>query len=159
VFILTSGGTASASELIISGLQPYMNVTLVGTRTVGKNVASVTLYDSPSSFYLENDPTVVNPNHLYAIQPIIAQLTNADGFSDYTDGIMPDFEVRESGFLSDLKPLGDPEEPLLAEALAIIGGVARVHAEREAPSGNTETIYNSKERNPRLYTSRLDFKL
>ena len=37
IYILVGSGTASASELIINGLKPYMNVVLIGETTVGKN--------------------------------------------------------------------------------------------------------------------------
>ena len=38
VFVLTSEGTASASELVINGLKPYMTVITVGDHTYGKNL-------------------------------------------------------------------------------------------------------------------------
>ncbi len=38
VYILTTGGTASASELVINGLKPYIEVIQIGTTTIGKNV-------------------------------------------------------------------------------------------------------------------------
>src|SRR5690606_26339015 len=47
VYILTTRGTASASEMLISCLRPYINVTTIGTKTYGKSVGSITLYDSP----------------------------------------------------------------------------------------------------------------
>ena len=36
VYILTSSETASASELLINGLKPYINVFQIGEPTVGK---------------------------------------------------------------------------------------------------------------------------
>src|SRR5205085_9218900 len=36
VFIIASGNTASASELVINGLKPFMDVVLVGETTYGK---------------------------------------------------------------------------------------------------------------------------
>ncbi len=122
IFILTSSSSASASEFVIAGLQPFMDVTLIGETTVGKNVGSVTLYDSED--YLKS--ATLNPNHTYALQPIISQLANSDGFTDYIDGFTPDFEIREVDFLEDFKSLGDPNEPLLAEALGVITGAARI---------------------------------
>lgn len=133
VFILVSGSSASASEFVIAGLLPYMDVTLIGTTTVGKNVGSVTLYDSED--YLKS--STLNQNHKYAIQPIISQLANSEGFTDYIDGLAPNIVVDERNYLSDLKPLGDPSEPLLAEALAIISGVARME---RLPDNGMETI-------------------
>ncbi|WP_420319255.1 S41 family peptidase [Ekhidna sp.] len=123
VFILTSGSSASASEFVIAGLLPYMDVTLIGTTTVGKNVGSTTLYDSED--YRKSGS--LNPNHKYAIQPIISQLANSEGFTDYINGLEPNIVIDEKNFLGDFMPLGDPSEPLLAEALAIISGVARIN--------------------------------
>ena len=48
IYILTSKSTASASELIINGLKPYIDVVQIGDYTTGKNVGSITLYDSPT---------------------------------------------------------------------------------------------------------------
>ena len=48
VYVLTTGLTASASELIINSLKPYIQVVQIGTTTVGKNDGSITLYDSPT---------------------------------------------------------------------------------------------------------------
>ena len=122
IYILISGSSASASEFIIAGLDPFMNVTLVGDTTVGKNVGSVTLYDSED--FLKSE--TLNPNHTYAIQPIISQIANSVGFTDYIDGFAPDSRVREVEFLEDgLAPLGELSEPLLAEALGMITGAAR----------------------------------
>ncbi|WP_421765633.1 S41 family peptidase [Ekhidna sp.] len=133
VFVLVSGSSASASEFVIAGLLPYMNVTLIGTTTVGKNVGSATLYDSDN--YLKS--STLNPNHKYAIQPIISQLANSEGFTDYIDGLDPNIVVDERNYLGDLKPLGDTAEPLLAEALAIITGVARTE---RLPDNGMESI-------------------
>lgn len=124
LFVLTSGSTASASELIIAGLTPYMDVTLIGTTTVGKNVGSVTLYDSPEEAYLDRGADL-NRNHRYAIQPIISQLANSEGFTDYIDGFDPNIEIDELDLIGEIAPLGDVDEHLLAEALSIIGGASR----------------------------------
>lgn len=143
LFILTSGSTASASEIIIAGLQPFMDITLIGTRTVGKNVGSITLYDSPEEGFTSK--VGINPNHKYAMQPIISQIANSVGFTDYIDGFSPNIEIDEQDFIENLKPLGDVDEPLLAEALSIISG-----AGRRAPAEklNVERIYNSRDDRP-----------
>lgn len=154
IYILTSNSTASASELIIAGLIPYMDVTLIGGTTVGKNVGSVTLYDSPDEGYLSNDVFDLNPNHTYAIQPIISQLANSEGFSNYIDGFNPNVEVKESDFLADLKPLGDVSEPFLEEALAIIGGTGRLA--RPHPLFEAEAFRSSRARKSRIQTIHVD---
>jgi len=52
VYILTTSSTASASELIINGLKPFMNVVTIGTTTVGKNVGSITISDASNKIKL-----------------------------------------------------------------------------------------------------------
>lgn len=115
VYVLTTGGTASASELLINGLTPYINVIQIGTTTRGKNEGSITLLD-----YIDEAGTV-NPNHTWGMQPLVLRLENSAGFSDYTDGLSPDTELEED--LENMGVLGDVNEPLLAEALAQITGM------------------------------------
>ncbi len=43
VYVIVTGGTASASEGVIVGLKPYMDVELVGQRTYGKYCAGILL--------------------------------------------------------------------------------------------------------------------
>jgi C-terminal processing protease CtpA/Prc len=119
VYILTSKSTASASELVINGLAPYIDVVQIGDNTVGKNVGSITMYDSPD-FSKHN----VNPDHKYAMQPIVLKLVNAAGFGDYqVNGLTPDVPLTES--LGNLPPLGDLGEPLLASAINLITASGR----------------------------------
>lgn len=108
VYVLVGSRSASASELIISGLKPYMDVYLIGDKTVGKNVGSVPFEDKENA---END---------YGILPIVFQIYNSDGFSEYSEGFIPNDEVED--FTLPLKQLGDVEEPLLARALEVISG-------------------------------------
>ncbi len=114
VFVLTTGSTASASELVINALNPYISVIKIGTTTTGKFQGSTTLYDSPD-FRRQG----ANPNHFYALQPLILEIENADGFTGFTEGFDPEIELEEDFF--NLGVLGDPSEPLLARALQEIG--------------------------------------
>jgi len=116
VHFIVTGKSASASELVISSLKPYIDVRLVGTRTVGKYVASTTLYDSDN--FSKSD---INPNHTYAIQPIIYKSVNKLGESA-KDGIEPQLVLAED--IGDLGILGDTEEPLLNMVIADITGTA-----------------------------------
>lgn len=116
VYVITSRNTASASELIINCLKPYITVVQVGAKTTGKNVGSVTLYDSPN-FRKQN----ANPNHTYAMQPIVIKVVNKDGFGDYAQGISPDNPGNElSENLGDLNQLGNVNELLLSKVLNVI---------------------------------------
>jgi carboxyl-terminal processing protease len=117
VYILTGSRTASASELIINGLKPFMDVYLVGGKTVGKNVGSISLYD-------ENDTA-----NTWGIQPIVVKLLNKNGESDYEDGFTP--QVTDDDNSLTLYPLGDPNESLLSKAInQITGGIPARTAER-----------------------------
>ena len=116
VFILTSARTASASELLINGLNPYIDVIHIGDFTVGKNQGSITVYD-----YI-NDSRDKNPNHMYAMQPIVLKIGNVAGYTDFPDGLEPDIFIKES--LLNPGILGDIEEPLLKIAIDQISGDA-----------------------------------
>ncbi|MEO1009881.1 MAG: S41 family peptidase [Bacteroidota bacterium] len=125
VYILTTGTSASASELLINGLEPYMDVVHIGETTRGKNEFSVTMVDDPDHanapyVYAPDRVNRINSNNRWAIQPLIGRNENADGFSDYTSGLVPDIELQED--LTNLGILGDLEEPLLARAINEITG-------------------------------------
>ena len=115
VYVLTTGSSASASEVVIHGLGPYINVVQIGQNTSGKYQGSNTFYDSPN-FGLEE----ANPNHRYAIQPLISKYANKNGVSDFADGLIPDIEIYED--LGNLGVLGDPSETMFNAAInAILG--------------------------------------
>lgn len=119
IYILTSKNTASASELVINGLKPYMNVIQIGDYTTGKNVGSITLYDSPT--FAKKD---VNTSHRYAMQPLVLKIVNKDGFGDYNkDGLKPNTELKED--FTKLGVLGDTSDPLLNIAISQIKGSGR----------------------------------
>lgn len=129
VVILTTGGTASASELVINGLNPYINVTTIGTKTEGKYVASVTLYDS-DNYGREG----ANPNHTWAMQPIVLEELNKLDVND-KDGFDPIILLPENR--ENLGTLGEVTEPLLERAITFITTGSRMSTNR--------TIENSKE--------------
>ncbi|MFA7493443.1 MAG: S41 family peptidase [Proteiniphilum sp.] len=109
LYVLTSGWTASASEYVINGLKPYMDVILIGETTYGKNVGSISIYEKD------------DPKNKWGMQPIIVRFANSRGESDFTAGFNPDYEVDEFEdlFLFDF---GDTNDPLLGTALAHITG-------------------------------------
>ena len=107
LYIITSSLTASASESIINGLRPIMgaeNVILVGSRTEGKNVASLS-FKSPYD---------------YTLHPIVATVFNGNGESDYANGFLPTVQVDELQSIAPLYPLGDVRELMLNTALSSI---------------------------------------
>jgi C-terminal processing protease CtpA/Prc len=104
LYVITSSRTASASEAVINGLKPYMEVILVGEQTEGKNVGSVAYDDDRFEWELH---------------PIVCALSNRAGFSDYAGGFPPDHacsEAEESTFTE----LGDNDEYLLHKVVQLI---------------------------------------
>ena len=117
VYILTGQYTASASEQVINGLKPFMDVILIGQTTYGKNVASISIYE-------ENDT-----KNTWGMQPIVAKYFNSLDQSDFTAGFVPKYKVNDAGL--DIKPLGDTQENLLnvalGDALGLINTSSAVH--------------------------------
>ena len=110
VYFLTTDGTASACESLMTGLYPYLDVVQIGTTTYGKPYGSVTL-----------DDWAVPKRHNWAMQPIVLKYANAEGFTDFVNGIDPDFLVEER--MLYLEPFGSLDDPFLAKALEEITGV------------------------------------
>ncbi len=117
VYVLTTQRTASASELVINGLNPYINTVQVGDTTTGKFQASFLLYDAPAPNFSRQE---ANPSHNYAMLPLVFKTSNVAGNTDYVDGLFPQIALRENYF--NLGQLGDENEPLLAAALFEIAG-------------------------------------
>jgi C-terminal processing protease CtpA/Prc len=111
VYIITGSRTASASELIINGLKPFMDVFLVGGTTIGKNVGSITIY---------NDK---DPDNKWGMQPIVLKLFNNAGQSDYANGFTSQIQDEDNSLY--LYPLGDPREALLSKTITQITGIAQ----------------------------------
>ncbi|MFC3417438.1 S41 family peptidase [Algoriphagus hitonicola] len=105
VFI-TSRGSASASELVINSLNPYMDVVLIGDNTFGKPVGSFPL-SRYNRTLADNDVELV---------PITFATANAEGEAEYFEGFPADFEVGDSPQF----PWGDPQDFRLAAALQFI---------------------------------------
>lgn len=120
VYVITTNSSASASELLINGLDPYIEVIQIGETTRGKNEFSITMVDDPenSFIYSESRENQINPENSWAIQPLIGRNENAAGFSDYTSGLLPDVFLEED--ITNLGVLGDINEPLLARTLELI---------------------------------------
>lgn len=96
VVVITSGSSASASELVVNGLEPFILVTLVGDRTFGKPVGQLGFDFCEKIFF-----------------PVAFKTVNAHGEGDFFDGIPVDCPARD-----DLnRGLGDRNETSLAEAL------------------------------------------
>lgn len=121
VYVLTGQRTCSASELVINGLRPYIDVVAIGDTTCGKPVGF-----NPVSYC----GTTYNVVDFEAV--------NANNEGRYFNGLQPTCAVAD-----DLDhPLGDPQEGLLqaARSYALFGscptGTARAQIQswqRPAP--------------------------
>ncbi len=117
--VITTGASASASELVINALRPFMPVVVVGSRTYGKPVGQYGFDFCDKT-----------------LAPVAFSLRNANGEGDFFGGIAPTCAAPD-----DLeRQLGDPVESSLREALTVIvtgacsaaqTGAARAH--RDAP--------------------------
>ena len=110
--VLTGKNTASASELIINGLRPYIPVITIGATTTGKSVGQNPIEYGKKTLYL-----------------VTFRCYNARNESDYLhQGIPPDFPVED-----DLThPLGSPEEAMTKVALEYLGsGLSSILARAE----------------------------
>jgi len=120
LYVLVGGNTASASELIINGLKPYYDVTIIGTKTIGKNVGS-------------NEYT--NSTKTWKMHPITFDIYNKNMENDYDDGFIPDIEVDEldPNFINVID-FGDANEPLLKAAIEKIMGTYKAIKDTKSTS-------------------------
>lgn len=129
VFVLTTKSTASASEMIIYALEPYMNVTQIGMETTGKYYASTLLNDEKGK-------------HNWAMLPLFMKIQNSTNSINYSTGLVPDYVIGYDDFGHQL---GDLDEVMLKQALAIIGGNLNAIPELKSSSALIE-VKNAKEK-------------
>ena len=96
VVFITAGGTASASELVINGLTPFLNVVLVGDTTFGKPVGQYGFDFCGNTLF-----------------PVAFETLNANFEGEYFDGLVVDCPADDDLF----SELGNVTESSLAEAL------------------------------------------
>ena len=113
LYVISSADTASASELLINGLSPYIDVILIGDVTTGKNVGSYSIYD-----WIDDEGNV-NPRHTWAMQPITLKIANSEGFADFENGLQADYRLQE--VVANMGTLGEIDEPLLEKTLEVMG--------------------------------------
>jgi hypothetical protein len=80
LFILTTKGSASASEVILNGLKPLMTVVHIGGTTYGK----------PNGMYILPYPDGNYNSPQFVFLPICFFSVNSTGYGHYVDGIVPD---------------------------------------------------------------------
>lgn len=101
VVFIVSDRTASASELVVNSLKPYINVKLVGEKTYGK----------PIGFF----PIIIE--NRYKVYYSLFQTKNSAGEGNYFDGFTPDvFDDYDQ----PTRNFGDIQENYLAKALNLL---------------------------------------
>jgi carboxyl-terminal processing protease len=99
VVVLTTASSCSASELIINGLAPHMEVVTIGSNTCGKPVGQ-------------------NPDEYcdVVLSAINFRTVNSLGEGDYFDGLAPTCPIEDQ-IVADW---GSIEDPIFAEALSYV---------------------------------------
>jgi len=158
LFILANKFSASASELIIHGLKPYMEIIQIGETTVGKDKGSITI-------------STTDERIKWQLQPLVMRLKDKNDVGNYINGLTPTHEVIEweecyetikayymdgdtrvelmvpimSPWGGGMKEYGDPSDPLIAEAIAQITGVPRIKSVKSASDGKIRKIPHLKQ--------------
>ena len=97
LIVITTRASASASELVINALRPFIPVVIVGDRTYGKPVGQYQIDFCDKM-----------------LAPVAFTLRNANGEGDYFDGLAPDCVAADDAE----RELGDAAEASLHEAIA-----------------------------------------
>tara|TARA_R110001606_G_scaffold243754_1_gene391561 strand:+ start:3273 stop:4754 length:1482 start_codon:yes stop_codon:yes gene_type:complete len=111
IAFITTGGSASASELVINAMIPYLdpNMALIGSNTYGKPVGQIGLDQNACDDRIR----------------IVAFATeNADGNANYFGGLASSLTNSCQAADDITLPLGDPGEASMARALGFLSGAA-----------------------------------
>ena len=106
IFFIVSDATASASELLINSLKPYMDVKLIGVSFSGGNVRT---YGKPVGFFDINIDK-------YKIYMSLYHDKNANDEGAFFDGMPADVSVPDDPAID----FGDLRDPSLRNAFAVI---------------------------------------
>ena len=124
IAFITTSGSASASEALINGMVPYLgtNMAMVGTDTFGKPVGQ-------SAFDLAACDD--------RLRVVTLQLENADGNGNYYSGLADTVPVTCRASDDIFNDFGDPNEDMLAQALAFLNGQSCVQIAGVGPVTNS----------------------
>lgn len=112
VVFITTRSSASASEVVINSLRPYVDVKIVGDTTHGKP-AGMNIWGFP--FPSESEP---DPDYEYVFAPITFEYLNASDQGRFYEGILPDVKAADD----ITRDFGDPEEASLKAAIGVLQG-------------------------------------
>lgn len=125
LFVIISQNTASASELLINSLKPYMNVQLVGPSAS---------HGKPVGFF----PIPVEDWYIF---PVSFRTVNKNGEGNYFNGFTPNYQIMDG---LD-RNWGDINENCLKSILKFVstGSYARAEERSVQAKGLTEEVQNS----------------
>lgn len=152
LYVLVSDGTASASEGLLVGLDPYLDITIVGSQTHGKYCAGYML--SPKDFYSESyyqkNLGKFTPIQSWGIYVMVSKFADKNGKNAAEpDGIMPGIKALDNPF--DGYQLGDENETLLRAALTAAG---KVYTRASEPAAVPSFGLNRLEHRPGVLINR-----
>ena len=132
---IISSGSASASEALLCDLYPYMDVTLIGEQSHGK-YCSGTMWEAEEFFTTyagDLGASVAAEGKRYTknwgIYLMVSRFADKNGETRcMPDGLKPDYPAEDVPY--DGYQLGDPQETMLARALALCGYKAKAQAAR-----------------------------
>jgi C-terminal processing protease CtpA/Prc len=112
VVFITTRSSASASEVVINSLRPYVDVKIVGDTTHGKP-AGMNIWGFP--FPSQSEP---DPDYVYVFAPITFEYLNAQDQGRFYEGIVPDVKAADD----ITRDFGDPQEASLMAAIGVLEG-------------------------------------
>jgi len=142
VFLLTGETSASATEVLINNLKPYIQVVHIGEKTFGKNIATTLIRHS--TFTGQQSLTII---------PEVFSIYNSNNLGDYIEGIIPHKSIKEFSQLPLLET-HSVDDPLTSAALFDIYGTNKVNGSTFSTINKTSIyrinegfriLYNSKE--------------
>lgn len=152
VFFIVSENTASASELTLNNLKPYMSVKLVGDTTYGKPVGFL-------DFTISDHDSTGTEKYLADLYAINFATSNANGTGGYYTGIAPDYSATDYINL----PWGSTSDANLAAIFKYIssGSFARTTAEeaRTSNSANARAMITKSKLAMSHFNGMIDYKL
>lgn len=137
IYFITSETTASGSELLISLFKPYINTQTVGKKTFGKPVGFLPISVKNYTIFLSS-----------------FLIKNADGWSEYFDGIKPDLEAT----LTIGPSLGNPEEDCLKRVIQDISKGREIHRTNYKMTKKSIRDYNSNDIPPQIIKNNFSIK-
>lgn len=130
IYMLTGPNTASASEMLINGLRPYIQVIQIGDKTYGKDMASTTI-STPEEIH--------GTERAWHLTPMIYKIYNKADQGDYNNGITPKQITDEFAFLP-LVPIGDTRDVLIQQVLQTISNENLRTRSAVNTTGETSTL-------------------